>query len=406
MDHQIHTLQNGIRIIHAQINSTVSHCGVLINAGSRDEEINEHGLAHFTEHMLFKGTKKRRSYHIVGLIENNGGEINAYTTKEETCIYSTFLNGDYNKSLDVFSDILTNSVFAKKDITNEKEVIIDEINSYKDNPSEIIFDDFEELIFPNETIGRNILGSRKSLKKFENKNIKTFINNNYFTNEIVISSVGNISFKRLIKLVERYFGEIPEKLNPKKRKLSFKYQAVHKTTNKKTHQAHCLIGNIAYHIKDERRIALQLLNNLLGGQGLNSRLNLSLREKHGYAYNVESNYNPYCDTGVISIYFGTEKENIEKSIAIINKELKNLKDNKLGTLQLSKAKKQLMGQIAISSELNENLMLSSGKSLLVFNQLDSLEILYQKIDAIKTESLIDISNEIFDNNQLSTLIYK
>lgn len=406
MTFETHTLPNGIRIIHKQIPVNVAHCGIILNTGSRDEKKNEWGMAHFIEHVIFKGTSKRRAYHILSRMEDVGGEINAYTTKEETCIYTTFLDKDYQRALELISDITFNSVFPGKELEKEKEVIIDEINSYKDSPSELIFDDFEELIFKKDPIGRNILGSPKNIKAFTRTDVEHFIKNNYHTDQMVISSVGNISFKKLIRQVERHFGHISANLRVEKRQKPNSYEPRKQTILKNTYQTHCILGNIAYDLKDERRITLSLLSNILGGPGLNSRLNLSLRERHGLAYNIESNYTPYIDTGILNIYFGTDKGNIEKCLNLIYKEMDLLRSTKLGSMQLKRAKNQMIGQIAISSENNENMMLSIGKSFMLYNKVDTLQEVFQNVEKITSEKLMEVANEVLNKKMLTTLTYK
>jgi predicted Zn-dependent peptidase len=405
MEIKFHTLKNGIRLVHHRIPGIVAHCGLIINAGSRDETETEHGIAHFIEHMLFKGTSKRKAYHILSRLEDVGGELNAYTTKEETAIHASFMKEHYERAIEIISDITCNSVYPIKEIEKEKEVVIEEINSYKDNPAELIFDDFEEQIFLNQPIGRNILGTYDTVKLFTREKILSFISGNYCTSQMVFCSVGNISDEKIITLFERYFSEIPSRKTPLKKVKTWNYKPSSVIRNMDTHQNHCILGNIAYALKDNRRMGMYLLNNILGGQGLNSRLNLSLREKNGFAYNVESNYNPYCDTGVFSIYFGTDSHNLEKSIRIAEKELTKLCTVKLGTIQLSKAKNQIKGYLARGYENHESLMLSLGKSLLVFNKIDSIEDICEKIDSVTASELLETSNEIFKPEKLSTLIY-
>jgi predicted Zn-dependent peptidase len=401
-----HTLRNGIRLVHHRIPGIVAHCGLIINAGSRDETESEHGIAHFIEHMLFKGTKKRKAYHILSRLEDVGGELNAYTTKEETAIHASFMKEHYDRAIEIISDIAFNSVFPAKEIEKEKEVVIEEINSYRDNPAELIFDDFEEQIFLNQPIGRNILGTFETVKSFSQKNIFSFISGNYSTDQMVFCSVGNISDERIIKLFTRYFSEIPQRIIPPKTVKSWHYMPSSITRNMDTFQNHCIIGNVAYDLKDKRRMGMFLLNNILGGQGLNSRLNLSLREKNGFAYNVESSYNPYCDTGVFSIYFGTDSHNLGKSISVAESELDKLRSVKLGTIQLSKAKNQIKGYLARGFENHESLMLSLGKSMVVFNKIDSIEDICEKIDKVTSSEIIETANEVFEKTKLSTLIYK
>ncbi|MCF8223909.1 MAG: insulinase family protein [Bacteroidales bacterium] len=400
-----HTLPNGIRLIHKPVSNIIAHAGVLINTGSRDEKDNEHGMAHFTEHMLFKGTGRRKAYHILSSLEDRGGELNAYTTKEETAVYGSFLKNDYNKAFDILSDIVFHSSLPDKEIKKEKEVVLEEINSYKDSPSELIFDDFEEMIYNDDPIGRNILGSEQSLKLINRDSLKEFISRNYNPEEIVVCSVGNIKEKHLVKLLEKYFGNVPAATQTKTRTPFSNYKPANNQVSKNTWQDHCIIGNIAYDVKDRRRLSMFLLNNILGGQGLNSRLNLSLREKNGYAYNIESNYIPYWDTGVFMIYFGTERKNREKSIRLVMKELKKLRENKLGSMQLTRAKNQIKGNIARAWESHENHMLAMGKNVLVFDRMEPIENIYDKINMLNASDLATVANEIFTEDMMSMLIY-
>ncbi|MFC2151009.1 M16 family metallopeptidase [Bacteroidota bacterium] len=406
MDYESYTLENGIRIIHLPLKSAVGHCGLIINAGSRDEEEHEHGMAHFIEHAIFKGTKKRKAYHILSRLDDVGGEINAYTTKEETTIHTSFLKNDYERAMELISDITFNSIFPGKEITREKEVIIEEINSYKDDPAELIFDDFEELIFKNQPLGKNILGNPKDLRRFTKKDIESFISKNYHTDEMVLCSVGDISFTKFKKFSDKYFGQIKSNPRIKVRTRIENYIPEIKTIKKKTHQTHCIIGNVAYNSHDDRKVAMTLLDNMLGGPGLNSRLSLLLREKHGYAYHVESNYSPYSDIGVFSIYFGTDKENFDKCVKLIKKEFESLRTKKLGIVQLKKAKRQLFGQIAISSENNANMMLAMGKSFMLFNKVDDLERIKEKIEDISVEDIQEIAYEVLDFDKMSMLVYQ
>jgi predicted Zn-dependent peptidase len=400
-----HTLKNGIRLVHQQIVSPVSHLGVILNTGSRDEEINEQGIAHFIEHVIFKGTKKRKAYHIISRIEDVGGELNAYTTKEETSVYAIFLNEYFERSMELISDILINSTFPQKELEKEKEVVIEEINSYKDSPSDLIFDEFEEVLFDGHPIARNILGTPENVKSFSRENIFDFICRNYHTDQMVLSSVGSLPFDKIIRLTEKYFGQIPEKIRSNKRLGFDHYQASKRIVQKDTFQTHCIIGNIAYDHQNPRRIGMVLLNNILGGQSMNSRLNLALRERNGLAYNIESNYTAYSDTGQFSIYFGTDKENLDRAISLVQKEIKQLKNKELGLQQLIKAKKQLIGQLAISNENREDLMLSIGKSYLLYDHVDNLQQVYEKINRLTSREIQEISNEIFEESQTSILIY-
>jgi predicted Zn-dependent peptidase len=406
MDLLLNTLDNGIRLVHHRIPGLVGHCGLIINIGSRNETASEHGIAHFIEHMLFKGTKKRRAYHILSRMEDVGGELNAYTTKEETAIHASFLKEDYERAVELISDIAFNSVFPEKEIEKEKDVVIEEINSYLDNPSELIFDDFEELIFSDQPIGRNILGTPESVKSISREMLNNFILNNYDTHQMVFCSVGNISDEKILKLFKTNFESIVTDKKVQKNNKSWIYKPSSVTKKMDTYQNHCIMGNLAYNLKDKRRMGMFLLNNILGGQGLNSRLNLSLREKNGLAYNVESSYNPYYDTGVFSIYFGTDSQYLNKSISLAREELKRLRTTKLGTIQLSKAKNQIKGYLARGYENHESLMLSLGKSLVIFDKIDSIEELCKQIDRVTASELLETANDIFEPNKMSTLIYK
>ncbi len=392
--------------MHIPTTGQVAHCGLLINAGSRDELPGEEGLAHFIEHVIFKGTKKRKAYHILSRLEDVGGELNAYTGKEETCIYASFLKEDYARSLELFSDIIFNSIFPEKEINKEKDVVIDEILSYKDSPSESIFDDFQELLFLNHPMGANILGTKDNVKGFTRDQILRFIKDHYTPENMVISSIGNIDPKKLITLIERYFEFPPSSSNGYQRLAISKYLPVNKEIKADTFQTHCLIGTRAYAANHPKRSALVLLNNLLGGPGMNSRLNLNIREKYGFTYTIESFYTSYSDTGEFGIYFGTDKGTAHKCTQLVFKELEKLKRNALGPTQLSRAKKQLMGQIAIGQENSSNYMLSIGKSMLFFNKVDDLEQIRTKIERLTANLLMEVANEIFVKDQLSSLTYK
>ncbi len=401
-----HTLNNGIRLVHHRIPGDVAHCGLVINTGSRDETGPELGMAHFIEHMLFKGTKKRKAYFILSRLEDVGGELNAYTTKEETAIHASFMKDDYERAFELISDVTFNSIFPEKEIEKEKDVVIEEINSYLDNPAELIFDDFEELIFAGQPIGHNILGTTGTVRSFSQKSLSDFILKNYNTDQMVFCSVGNIQNEKVLRLFRKYLEPAPGKKRELTSVMPWQYKSSDVTKEMGTFQNHCIIGNVAYNLKDRRRPGMFLLNNILGGQGLNSRLNLSLREKNGLAYNVESNYNPYCDTGAFSIYFGTDNHNLEKSISVTFSELKKLREKKLGIIQLSKAKNQIKGYLARGYENHENLMLSLGKSMLVFNRIETIEEICKKIDNIDSSELLTTANDIFEQGKLSTLIYK
>jgi predicted Zn-dependent peptidase len=406
MTYLTHQLPNGIRIIHKPTDAYVAHCGLTINAGSRDEELNEQGLAHFIEHVIFKGTQKRRAHHILSHMENVGGELNAYTTKEDTCIYASFMHTWYQRWFDLLSDILFNSTFPEKELAKEKDIIIDEINSYKDNPGEQIFDDFDGVIFDGHPLGRNILGLPKNIKTFNRDHISRFTSRTYATEEMVICSVGRIPFSELIRLAEKYFGHAPRSCRQNQRLEFNGYVTKEKVVKRRNHQAHCVLGGPGYKADHSGKTALILLNNMLGGPGLNSRLNMAVREKHGFCYNIESHYLPYSDSGIFSIYFGTDADYIDKTLSLIRKELNRFRNEKLGLLQLKRAKQQLIGQVAISFESNLAEMLSMGKSILLYNKVDTIEEINQKIEAVSAANLLEAANEVFDPERLSMLTFK
>jgi predicted Zn-dependent peptidase len=313
---------------------------------------------------------------------------------------------DIERAIEIISDIVFNATLPEKEIEKEKDVVMEEINSYLDNPAELIFDDFEELIFAGQPIGHNILGTASTVKYFTQESLFNFISSNYNTDQMVFCSVGNIPDTTVLRLFTKYFNLIPANLRDNKSSSPWTYKVSSVIKNMDTFQNHCIIGNIAYNIGDERRLGLFLLNSILGGQGLNSRLNLSLREKNGLAYNVESAYSPYNETGAFSIYFGTDNQHLEKSVRVTLSEIKRLRTKALGIIQLYRAKNQMKGYLARGYENHENLMLSLGKSLLVFNRVESLEETCRKIESITSFELLEIANEIFDQGKLSTLIYK
>lgn len=406
MEYTSMTLSNGIRLIHLPVDSPVAHCGVLINTGSRDETPAEHGMAHFIEHTIFKGTAKRKAYHIISRLEDVGGEMNAYTSKEETAIHASFLCDYYERTIELFSDILIDSTFPEKELKKEQEVIVDEINSYNDTPAELIFDEFEELIFEGHPMGRSILGTPDLVRSFQAADIRRFIAANYHTDQMVICSVGNIPARKFFHLATRYFERLKANFRQENRNRFSTYQPKQKTLEKGTFQAHCILGGEAYDVYHPDRLPLVLLNSILGGQSGNSRLNLSLRERNGIAYNLESSYTAYSDTGTLTIYFGTDPENLERALMLIDKEIKLLQNKLLGALQLNKARKQLIGQLAMSQENHEDLMLAIGKSMLVFNKVESLVDIYKKISEISGYQLMEVANRLLLPGNLSRLIYQ
>ena len=404
----IHTyqLKNGIRLIHRPNRSRVAHFGLIVHTGTRDEHREEHGLAHFMEHMFFKGTTRRSPYQIISRLEDVGGEINAYTTKEETALYASFLKQDYRRAMELIQDIFIHSSFSDKEREKEAEVILSEIQGYDDSPSELIFDRAEELLFPDQSIGRNILGTEESLDKFRNGTLEKFQAENYATDEMVLSLVGDVSFEKFRLAAEKYFGDLPHKTRTRARIQPVTVSAKKIIEKRNTFQKHCMMVGSAYALPDQKRLQLYLLNNILGGPGMNSRLNMALRERRGYSYSAESHYSPYTDTGAIMIYFSCDTDKFSRSMQVAREEIRKLRTNLITEKRLNHARKQLMGQLAISHENNEHLMLTSGKRILVFNRVDSLETIRKNLEKILSVNLRDTANEIFDPRNLNTLIFE
>lgn len=404
---EIFTLDNGIRLIHKRVRSTkVIHCGFHLDIGSRDETEEQQGIAHFWEHMAFKGTNKRKAYHILNRLDSVGGELNAYTTKEKICFYASVLTEYFPKAFDLLADITFDSIFPEKQIENERNVILEEMAMYSDSPEDAIQDDFDDLIFKDHSLGRNILGTQKSIKSFKRNDFKEFIAENLDTDKIVFSSVGNVSFARVKKLALKYLSQIPVHKTSRTRTTYRVFKPTRKEFAKSITQAHCAIGSTAYPLNNENRLPFFLLINLLGGPGMNSRLNLALRENKGYVYSVDAQYSPFTDTGMYAIFFGTEPGQLKRAENMVLKELNKLKTKPLGSLQLYKAKEQLIGQLAMAEENNLGFMIMMGKSLLDLGRIEQLEDIFQEIKSIDSNQLMNLSNEMFASDKLSTLSYK
>jgi predicted Zn-dependent peptidase len=395
----------GLRMVYAPSSSQVAHLAVYINAGSRDETEKEHGIAHFIEHTAFKGTTKRKAYHILSRLDDVGGDMNAFTTKEHTCIHASFISEHTNRAIELFSDIILNAVFPEKELEKEKSVVLDEISAYKDSPSESIFDDYEELIYAGHPIGRNILGTPESLEDFNRKTIIRFIHRNYTASEMVIAYIGNIPSKTVVRSVERHFQGMTDRKLHRIRKSFTGYKASNLALEKDTHQTHISTGTIAWPMGHPRKLSLQLLNNILGGPASNSRLFMALRERNGCAYHVESNYQPYSDTGYISVYMGINPSGYERAMEIMWKELNRLKNEPLGQLQLHRARHQVAGQIALSHESKLNEMLWMGRRYLYHQYPETIEQTLAAIEKISAADLLEVANEIFVPEAFSTLTY-
>ncbi|MDR1593126.1 MAG: insulinase family protein [Prevotellaceae bacterium] len=398
-------LPNGVRVIHKYTSSPVVFCGLTINTGTRDEQEHEHGMAHFLEHTLFKGTAKRKAYHINNRLDNVGGEFNAFTTKEETVIQACVISADFARAVELIADVTFNSTFPPHEIIKEKQVIFEEIDSYDDSPADLIFDDFEDLLFDGYPIGRNILGTKKTVKNFSTEDIMTFIARTYNTDQMVFSSIGRISESRLRYCCEKYFGEQTANLRNFNRVKPENYRVFNKSVRKKTHQSHVILGNRAYDYNDKRKTALSLLLNYLGGPATNSVLNMSLREKHGLVYTVEAGYSLYNDTGNVTVYYATAETNTEKSCELVTKELEKIKTDCLSVYQLAKAKKQFIGQYVIAQENSEQMMQTMGKSILSYNRFEGTKALIKQIETVAAADIRDVANEIFCADMMSKLKY-
>jgi predicted Zn-dependent peptidase len=400
-------LTNGIRIIHKQVTSAISHVGVIVNTGTRDENKDEAGIAHFIEHVIFKGTHKRNTYQVLSYLENVGGDINAYTTKEETFFYASVLNEYFPRCAELLSDILFNSTFNEKDIEKEKKVVKEEIKSYKDSPAELILDEFENLIFRNHSLGTNILGTPDSIKKINKRKIESFTGRTYNTDQMVIAVVGNIKFDYCARIIEKYFSDIaPNKRSFQRLPFSPSVDNVrHEKIKMHTNQAHAIIGKALPNYDERKNQIATLLNNIFGGQGLNSRLNLAVREKNGYVYNIESNYAALSDAGLLAIYIGADCKNMERCFELVFKEMKKLREQKLGTLQLHRAHLQLVGQICISYESNLTEMLSIGKNHLAFSEVEDIASVIQTIKTITNTELLDMAHEILIEKTMNSLTF-
>ena len=420
MSYNIHTLSNGIRILHLTDNMPISYIGVAIDAGTRDELPDESGMAHFVEHLLFKGTERRRSWHIINRLESVGGQLDAYTTKEETYIYATVPNEYTDRALELLADIVLNSTFPENEIEKERDVVVDEIQSYNDSPSELIYDEFEELLFPHDPIGRNILGTEQSLETFDSTRVQQFVHRNYTPDRMVVFAMGNIKFDWLVKRIEKYFtpysnlavegGEGSSQLSTFNFQLSTRqtpqpYTPAHRTTPRDTYQAHCIIGNRCIPMSSHERLTMLLLNNILGGPNMSSRLNLALRERNGLCYTIESNVTNYTDTGVWNIYFGCDPRNLAKAKRLCMQQLDILQNTPLNNNQLATAKRQLRGQVLIGNQNKENLILGLSKAYLHGLELKPDSEHFQFIDSLTPSDLQSLAQRIFNPDQLSTLIY-
>lgn len=449
MKYNTYTLDNGLRIIHLPSDSKVVYCGYQINAGTRNEEPGEEGLAHFCEHVTFKGTERRKAWHILNCLESVGGDLNAYTNKEGTVYYSAILKEHIARAVDLLTDIVFHSVYPQAEIDKEVEVICDEIESYNDSPAELIYDEFENILFKGSPLGHNILGTAEQVRAFTTEDALRFTRKLYRPDNAIFFAYGDIDFKKLVKLIGRALaddesGKLAEENLPQISQITQisgdensiaaeksvssvvsvgpkNYSSVGPNNypsvgneiagqtivmQKNTHQAHVMIGTRAYDVNDDRRMPLYLLNNMLGGPGMNAKLNLALREHNGLVYTVESTMVAYGDTGVWSIYFGCDEHDVKRCLRLVRKELDKFMLKPLSEAQLKAAKKQIKGQVGVACDNRENFALDFGKSFLHYGWEKNVDRLYEQVDEITAEQIQTVARELFDKNRLTTLIFK
>ena len=441
MKYNTYTLDNGLRIIHLPSDSQVVYCGYQINAGTRNEEPGEEGLAHFCEHVTFKGTERRKAWHILNCLESVGGDLNAYTNKEGTVYYSAILKEHIARAVDLLSDIVFHSVYPQAEIDKEVEVICDEIESYNDSPAELIYDEFENILFKGSPLGHNILGTAEQVRAFKTEDAMRFTQKLYRPDNAIFFAYGDIDFKKLVKLLktlnfehgtlnfmnsktsetpaaEMEAGDANHKVQSSQFKVqskevqSSKFNVQSKVAGqtivmqKNTHQAHVMIGTRAYDVNDDRRMPLYLLNNMLGGPGMNAKLNLALREHNGLVYTVESTMVSYGDTGTWSIYFGCDEHDVKRCLRLVRKELDKFMQKPLSDAQLKAAKKQIKGQIGVACDNRENFALDFGKSFLHYGWEKNVDRLYEQVDEITAAQIQAVAQELFDKDRLTTLIFK
>ena len=448
MKYNTYTLDNGLRIIHLPSDSQVVYCGYQINAGTRNEEPGEEGLAHFCEHVTFKGTERRKAWHILNCLESVGGDLNAYTNKEGTVYYSAILKEHIARAVDLLSDIVFHSVYPQAEIDKEVEVICDEIESYNDSPAELIYDEFENILFKGSPLGHNILGTAEQVRAFKTEDALRFTRKLYRPDNAIFFAYGDIDFKKLVKLIQKALGECPKGRElacsadcksaetPTKERIaeetptgetpteemeagdanhkvqSSKFNVQSKVAGqtivmqKNTHQAHVMIGTRAYDVNDSRRMPLYLLNNMLGGPGMNAKLNLALREHNGLVYIVESTMVAYGDTGTWNIYFGCDEHDVKRCLRLVRKELDKFMQKPLSDAQLKAAKKQIKGQIGVACDNRENFALDFGKSFLHYGWEKNVDRLYEQVDEITATQIQAVAQELFDKDRLTTLIFK
>ncbi len=421
MDYLTTTLANGLRIVHRYTESPVSYCGFMIDAGTRDENVPDRfGMAHFIEHILFKGTQRRNAWHISNRMEAVGGELNAFTTKEDTTIYSVFLQPDFDRACELLCDLVCHPLAPISELKREQEVVVEEINAYRDNPPELIYDEFEDRIFAGHPLGHNILGTEESVRAFDTSSCLQFIAEHYLPSRMVFFSCGRTPWKHVVRMVEKYFDRaeegtmgnrsshilLPWALRGESLIMGTGEKDHTSIIEKETHQAHVMLGAISYPIGSPKAAALALLNNILGGPCMNSRLNQELREHRGLVYTVESTLTNYTDTGLFNIYFGCDHQDVDRCLGIVRTQLHHMREKLLSSSRLRAAQKQFKGQLGVGSSNQENAAINLGKSMLRFGRCESLEETYARIDAITPSLARDVANEVFDEEGLYCVIIK
>ena len=403
--HEIYTLSNGIRVVHNHITtSKIVHCGIMLDIGSRDETPANQGIAHFWEHMAFKGTRKRKAFHILNRLESLGGELNAFTDKEKILFYASLRDEYFERAVELLADITFDSIFPSGQIDRERNVILEEMSMYYDDPDDSLQDEFDAVIFSGHSLGMNILGTKKTVKAFKRNDFRQFVKANLDTRKIVFSCVGNVSMEKVIQLAEKHLGHVPSSRSLNVRKKFTGYKAKEITLQRDVKQARCAIGRSSYKLGDEKRGSFYMLTNILGGSGMNSRLNLALREKHGFVYSIGAQYVPFVDTGLFVISFGTEPTQMRKSISLVKEELRKLREEPLGVKQLSAAKEQILGQIAMAEESNISFMIMMARNLLDLGRVTTLEEIFERVRTTSSDKLVEIANEMFNEDKLSCLI--
>ena len=409
MEYNTITLNCGLRIIHLHSLSPVVYCGYEVCAGTRDENAGEEGMAHFCEHMTFKGTRQRTAMQILNRLESVGGELNAFTNKEDTVYYAAILKEHFPRAVDLLTDIVFNSTYPQQEIDKETEVICDEIESYNDSPAELIYDDFENAVFKGHPLGHNILGTEETLKKYTTQDAINFTRRFYRPENTIFFVSGNVDFKRVVTLLKKAtqnFSDASPLIDIAPTAVLPQYKPQEIRHNRGTHQAHVMLGNRAYSVHDEHRMPLYLLNNILGGPGMNARLNISLRERNALVYTVESSMVCYSDTGLWTTYFGCDPKDVKRCLRLARREFDRVMKNPLTETQLKAAKRQIKGQIGVACDNRESFALDFGKTFLHYGWEKDVTKLVEDIDKITAEEIQQVACEILAEDKLTTLIYE